>query len=61
MPGQENRISILQVATSSHVFIFDLFKFPHQEVIDVLNDAFQNPDVEKLGIGLRLDFEQINK
>jgi ribonuclease D len=56
--GESYSVSLLQLATDTHSYLFRLNKFP---LIKELVDILENPNIVKAGVAVRDDVKALNK
>lgn len=56
--GMQNNVSLIQLATLDHAFLFRINKTGlHDELVNLI----ENPDIKKIGVSLKDDFHNLSK
>ena len=55
-----SRVSILQLAVSTEVFILDLIHLPKEIYVPLISELFRNPAIYKCGFAFAGDMKMLN-
>lgn len=59
IPGEDCHADLVQIATSSKIYIIDLMKLTSKQCFNLIKDLMSSHDVIKTGIGFKEDLKGI--